>query len=83
MQKYTPPVISASPLFVGMDVHKKTIAVCVYDNSTGAIVDERQLPNDWPKVRKYIEQVQKRHGAMQWCYEASSCGYPGFLTRAV
>ncbi len=58
-----------------MDVHKKSIALCVYDNSAGEAVDERQLPNDMPKIRKYIRQVQRRYGALRCCYEASSCGF--------
>ncbi len=41
-------------------VHKKSIALCVYDSSAGEVVDERQLPNDMPKIRKYIRQVQRR-----------------------
>ena len=60
MQKYTQPFTLASSLFVAMDVHKKSIALCVYDNSAGEVVDERQLPNDMPKIRKYIRQVQRR-----------------------
>ena len=75
MQKYTQPSTFASPLFVGMDVHKKTIAFCVYDDETGELIDERQLPNDWAKVRKYIDKVRKQHGEPQCCYEASSCGF--------
>ncbi len=38
MHRYTQPSTFASPLFVGMDVHKKTIAFCVYDNETGELV---------------------------------------------
>ena len=38
MQKYTQPSTFASPLFVGMDVHRKTIAFCVYDDETGRSV---------------------------------------------
>lgn len=75
MQKTSLPSHTASSLFVGMDVHKKTIVVCVYDDSTGGVVDERQLPNDVPKIHKYLRQVQRRYGAVRCCYEASSCGF--------
>ena len=73
MEKYTRS--PEPPLFVGMDVHKATIVVCAFDSGTGEIVDERKLPNDWPKIRKYIERVQKRYGTVECCYEASSCGF--------
>lgn len=49
-----------------MGLHKKTIVACLYDDSTGGVVDERQLPNDVPKIRKYLRQVQRHYGAV-WC----------------
>ncbi len=75
MQTHPPPSTFTSPLFIGMDVHKATIAVCVYNDDTGEIIDERQLPNDLPKIRKYMDRVRKQHGEPQCCYEASSCGF--------
>ena len=75
MQKQTQPSTSASSLFVGMDVHKRSIALCVYDKSVEEVVDERQLPNNMPKIRKYIRQLQRRYGAVRCCYEALSCGF--------
>ena len=75
METYPSSSTSTLPLFVGMDVHKKTIAVCVYDHTTGEIVEERQSPNDWPKIRKYMLRLQKRYDTLQCCYEVSSCGY--------
>ena len=59
MQRYTPTFTSASSLVVGMDVHKKTIALCVYDDSTGEVIDERQLPHDMPRIRKYVQKLQR------------------------
>ncbi len=75
MQRYTPTFTSASSLVVGMDVHKKTIALCVYDDSTGEVIDERQLPHDMPRIRKYVQKLQRRYGEVRCCYEASSCGF--------
>jgi len=61
--------------YVGMDVHKKTIAFCVYDPMRRCITDERELPHDLSKVRKYLSRIQENSGEIQACYEASSCGY--------
>ena len=68
-------LLAASPLFVGMDVHKRTIAFCAFNRDTGVIVDERQLVHDVPRVRKYLAKLQREHGELACCYEASSCGY--------
>ena len=75
MQNYIKTFNSASLISVGMDVHKKTIAFCVYHAKTGAVLDERELPHDLPKVIKYLQKVQTRHGQLHCCYEASSCGF--------
>ena len=72
--KHSSP-ISASRLYVGMDVHKRTIALCVYDSDRGIVIDERELKHDLPKVRKYLERLQRRSREIRCCYEASSCGY--------
>jgi len=37
-----------------MDVHKRTIALCVYYARRGVILDERGLPHDLPDVTKYL-----------------------------
>ena len=77
MQNYIKPFTSAS--MVGMDVHKKTIASCIYHTEAGAVLDERELPHDLPRIPKYLRKVQDHHGPLRSCYEASSCGF-GLLT---
>ncbi len=39
-----------------MDVHKRTIALCVYDSDRGIVIDERELKHDLPRVRKYLDE---------------------------
>jgi len=75
MQNYIKPFTSAFSISAGMDVHKKTIALCIYHAKTGVILDERELPHDLPKVTKYLQKVQDQHGLLHSCYEASSCGF--------
>lgn len=75
MKTYNNSTISPCSIFVGMDVHKKTIALCVYSVSAGIVLDERELLHDVPRVTKYLQKVQGREGELRCCYEASSCGF--------
>ncbi len=75
MQTYINFSTSICAIFVGMDVHKKTIALCVYSASAGIILDERELLHDLPKITKYLQRMEDRHGRVHSCYEASSCGF--------
>ena len=74
MENYTYSFTSGST-FAGMDVHKKTIALCVFSAYTGKVLDERELPHDLSKVIKYFLKIQDEHGMIHTCYEASSCGF--------
>lgn len=75
MQNYTNSSTPGLSIAVGMDVHKKTIALCVYNALTGEILDEQELLHDLPKVLKYFRKIQDHHGRVHACYEASSCGF--------
>jgi transposase len=64
-------------LYVGLDVHKDTIAVAVAEPGRGA-------PRYWGEIKptakalsKLVEQLGGHYGGvvMQWCYEAGPCGY--------
>ena len=58
-----------------MDVHKKTIALCIYNARTSEALDERELLHDPPKIIKYLQKVEDCHRKVRLCYEASSCGF--------
>ncbi len=73
MQTYIKPFTSSS--MVGMDVHKKTIAFCVYHAKTCSVLDEREFPHDLSKVIEHLRKVQTRHGQLHCYDEASSCGF--------
>lgn len=75
MQNYTNSSTAGFSIAVGMDVHKKTIALCVYNAFRGEVLDERELLHDLPKVLKYFQKLQERHVRVHACYEASSCGF--------
>lgn len=57
-------------VFIGMDVHKKTTSMCVYDNN-GKKMMERTIRGYWPKVVQAVKEVKERHGRTWVCFEAS------------
>jgi transposase len=61
--------------FVGMDVHKATISISVAEDGRGGTVRFiGVIPNTPEAVGKMAKQLA-RHGELDFCYEASGCGY--------
>ena len=58
--------------FVGLDVHKATIAVAVA-RGDGAAESLGTIPNDPDAVVKLVRRLGAEDGL--WCYEAGPCGY--------
>lgn len=63
----------ASIVYGGLDVHQKSISVCLLDSSTGEII-EQQIANDQEKVIKEASRWKKL-GEVRVCYEASGAGF--------
>jgi len=61
--------------FVGMDVHKETIAVSVAEAFGGEIRFLGVFPNTSGAVGKLIRQLRKGEAKVSCCYEAGPCGY--------
>jgi transposase len=59
--------------FVGLDVHKATIAVAVARNDGGAAESLGTIANDPDAVVKLVHRLGREDGL--WCYEAGPCGY--------
>ena len=60
--------------FIGLDVHKRSIAVAV--RQAGALVHEEQLPNEQEAVMRWARGWKRRSGgSLQCAYEAGACGY--------
>ena len=61
--------------FVGMDVHKETISISVAeDGRNGPVRFLGVIPNAADDVAKLAKRLSK-HGELDFCYEASGCGY--------
>jgi transposase len=57
-----------------MDVHKDSITIAVLPAGAKAPTRLDRLPNDLPKVKKWLDRVA-RDGEIRACYEASGAGY--------
>ena len=63
-------------IFVGLDVHKKTIAVAVAEEGQrGAIRSLGVVPNTPEGVEKMLARVALSGRKIEFCYEAGCCGY--------
>lgn len=61
--------------FVGMDVHKETIAVSVAEAFGGEVRYVGEFRNTPEAVGKLIRQLGKGEAKLSCCYEAGPCGY--------
>ena len=67
--------MSSTPIiWIGMDVHKDTVMVAVFEDRNPEAEIVKQLPNDDRKLRRFFERWSRR-GAIRSCYEASGAGY--------
>lgn len=67
--------MEGSIIWVGIDAHKKTLAVAVLVPSRAA--DEFTIPNDERSIRKLVRRLERdaRGREIRICYEAGTCGY--------
>jgi transposase len=62
--------------YVGLDVHKETIAVAVAENSPRSEVRYLgPIGNDETAVRQLVKRLAKGGETLRFCYEAGPCGY--------
>ena len=61
--------------FVGLDVHKETIAVAVGEPDGGEVRYIGEIPNTPDAVVKLVRQLRKEGSKLSFCYEAGPCGY--------
>jgi transposase len=61
--------------FIGMDVHKATIAVAVADAGCGEVRYLGEIANTAEAIVKLVKQLRKGDPQLSFCYEAGPCGY--------
>lgn len=61
--------------YVGMDVHKATIAVSVAEANGGEIRYLGEIANTSEAITKLVRQLRKGEAQLSFCYEAGPCGY--------
>ena len=71
MDKYTTK-------YVGMDVHKETIAVAIAKEGRGDPAYYGEIPNTDVAIRKLVKKVVSNGEKVSFCYEAGPCGYDAY-----
>jgi len=61
--------------YVGLDVHKETIAVSVAVGRTGEVRYLGEIGNTAEALGKLVRQLGKNGERLSFCYEAGPCGY--------
>lgn len=61
--------------YVGLDVHKETIAVSVAEANGGEVRYFGEIGNTPEAIEKLVRQLRKGGSDLSFCYEAGPCGY--------
>jgi transposase len=61
--------------FVGLDVHKATIAAAVAEGAGGVPCYLGEIPNTPEAVAQLVRKLKKDHAPLRFCYEAGPCGF--------
>jgi hypothetical protein len=62
--------------FVGLDVHKATVAVCVAEaGRDGEVRFVGEIPNEAAALDKLLARLGRGGRTLRFAYEAAPCGY--------
>src|SRR5690242_2515506 len=69
-------VMEQSITYVGLDVHKKTVAVALAESDKrGEVREHGQIANTPEALRKLTNKLARSGRELRFCYEAGPCGY--------
>ena len=72
--------MSASIIYLGLDVHKDSITSAVLPAAAPAPTSVDRLTSDLAKLKRYLAR-QPREGTLRICYEASGAGFALYRVR--
>ena len=61
--------------YIGLDVHKETVAVGIADGRGGPPHYWGEIKNRPGEVRRLVKQLDGPGQQLRFCYEAGPCGY--------
>jgi transposase len=67
--------MTASVVYVGMDVHKDSISIAVAREGREAAETWKTLPNDGVRLRKALKHLVRKGEVLRVCYEAGPTGF--------
>ncbi|MGH7717908.1 MAG: hypothetical protein ACREON_03565 [Gemmatimonadaceae bacterium] len=67
--------MSASIIYLGLDVHKDSLTIAVLPEAAPAPTRVDKLPNDAAQLRRYFQRLAADGAEVRACYEASGAGY--------
>src|SRR5690349_19588035 len=69
-------VVGKTTAYIGLDVHKDTIAVALAEAGLrGEVREYGKIANTPAAVKTLATRLAHRHGELRFCYEAGPCGY--------
>jgi transposase len=67
--------MSGSILYLGLDVHKDSVTIAVFDSRGSEPRHLDRLPYDPQRIRRYLQRLSREGGELRAVYEASGAGY--------
>lgn len=61
--------------FVGLDVHKETMAVSIAEAKGGEVRYFGEIKNTPEAIKRLCDKIKPKEGTLFFCYEAGPCGF--------